>query len=70
MKEYDSDAIDSGGNDSSDVDLALIVIQMKSGGGGGGGGGGGVIQKITASRGDHVKKIGTLRVGHVIFKWC
>ena len=51
MKEYDSDAIDSGGNDSSDVDLALIVIQMKSGG-------------------DHVKKIGTLRVGHVIFKWC
>ena len=63
MKEYDSDAIDSGGNDSSDVDLALIVIQMKSGGGG-------VIQKITASRGDHVKKIGTLRVGHVIFKWC
>ena len=61
MKEYDSDAIDSGENDSSDVDLALIVIQMKSGG---------VIQKITASRGDHVKKIGTLRVGHAIFKWC
>ena len=51
MKEYDSDAIDSGGNDSSDVDLALIVIQMKRGGGGGV-----VIQKITASRGDHVKK--------------
>ena len=63
MKEYDSDAIDSGGNDSSDVDLALIVIQMKRGGGGG-------LQKITASRGDHVKKIGTLRVGHAIFKWC
>ena len=35
MKEYDSDAIGSGGNDSSDVDLALIVIQMKRGGGGG-----------------------------------
>ena len=63
MKEYDNDAIDSGGNDSSDVDLALIVIQMNRGGGG-------VIQKITASRGDYVKKIGTLRVGHAIFKWC
>lgn len=37
MKEYDSDAIDSGGNDSSDVDLALIAIQMKRGEGGGGG---------------------------------
>ena len=60
MKEYDSDAIDSGGNDSSDVDLALIAIQMKRG----------AIQKITASRGDNVKKIGTLRVGHAIFKWC
>ena len=64
MKEYDSDAIDSGGNDSSDVDLALIAIQMKRGEGGG------AIQKITASRGDDVKKIGTLRVGHAIFKWC
>ena len=37
MKEYDSDAIDSGGNDSSDVYPALIVIQMKRVGGGGGG---------------------------------
>ena len=36
MKEYDSDAIDSGGNDSSDVDLALIAIHMKKVEGGGG----------------------------------
>ena len=62
MKEYDSDAIDSGGNDSSDVDLALIVIQMKRGEGGGWSS-----KKLQLQEGTMWKK---LRVGHAIFKWC